>query len=78
VGAVEKALGVGVILGRPAVADLVEVDGELGGVEGAVLAQVLAQLDDVVLGFQLGHGAPPNRDSAVENSARVYGEWLSR
>jgi hypothetical protein len=38
-------------------ADLVEVDGELGGVERAVLAQVLAQLDDVVPGLERGHVA---------------------
>ena len=44
-------------LGRDgAVANLVEVDGELGGVERPALAQVLTRVDDSVPGLELRHG----------------------
>src|SRR5512143_731980 len=37
-------------------ADVVEVDGELGGIQGPALAEVLVGGHDVEPGFQLGHG----------------------
>ena len=54
VGAAEEAGRVLVVAGRAAVAHLVQVDGELGRVQGAVFPQVFAGVDDLVPGFE-GH-----------------------
>src|SRR5437879_439919 len=56
--ALEETLGLTVVFRRAAVADVIQVDGKLGGIQGPVLAQILAGADDAVPGFQLGHGSP--------------------
>jgi hypothetical protein len=60
-------------------ADVVEVDGELGGVQGLALAEVLAGGHDVEPGLQLGHGGGPVRSVLVADGStlgRVVG-WRS-
>jgi len=51
----EEALWLLIIRRGAAVADLVEVNGELRSVERLALAQVLAGSDDFVPGFKVGH-----------------------
>ena len=52
IGAREEAVGLLVVRRGAAVADVVQVDGELGGVERFALAQVLARRDDFVPGLE--------------------------
>src|SRR6266567_2760610 len=57
VGALEEALRVLVVLGGSPLADVVQVDGELGGVERLAFAEVFAGLDHVEPRLELRHGS---------------------
>ncbi len=55
VGALEESLGLDVILVRPPITDVVEVDGEFRGVERPVLAEVFPGRDELVPGSEFCH-----------------------
>src|SRR5437762_78980 len=48
-------MGIGVVLRCSAIANLVEVNRELGSVERAVFAQIFARRDDLIPRLQLRH-----------------------
>src|SRR5262245_50247706 len=61
--AVEEPLRVLVVVRRPTVANVVEVDGELGSVQRSPVPQILSGSDDLVPGFERHGGL---RSSATE------------